>query len=83
MLSFDFELCYQCGQDEHRKSFCNICNEKTGQGRHMQNNQGNSPAEPSKLKLGDILEKSDENTEESENLLKCNKCGYYSHLTCS
>jgi len=24
-LSFDFEFCYQCGQDEDRKSFCSIC----------------------------------------------------------
>ena len=38
-LSFDFELCYQCGQDEHHKSFCSICNEKTGLGR-LQLQQG-------------------------------------------
>ena len=32
VLSCDFELCYQCGLDEYRKSFCSICNEKTGLG---------------------------------------------------
>ena len=32
VLSCDFELCYQCGLDEYRKSFCSICNEKTGFG---------------------------------------------------
>ena len=32
VFSFDFELCYQCGQDEYRKSFCSISNQKTGLG---------------------------------------------------
>ena len=76
MLSFDFELCYQCGQDEYRKSYCSICNLKTGFG--LDSVQGATIQSIQKVLAIDQGE-----IPEEVGLLKCNQCGLYSHLACS
>lgn len=73
VLSYDFELCYQCGQDEYRKSLCSICNEKTGFGLNSV-----QASQISKLNVSDSIE-----VPASAGLFKCNQCGFYSHLACS
>ena len=74
VLSYDFELCYQCGLDEYRKSFCSICNDKTGFG--LSSTTGaNSQQKIQAIASGDIPN--------DVSILKCNECNFYSHLDCS
>jgi hypothetical protein len=52
-LSCHFELCYQCGIAEQKKTVCSICHEKTGLGHQMLNN-----AQHKVIQLSQISDKS-------------------------
>jgi hypothetical protein len=81
--SYDFEFCYQCGLDEYRKTFCNLCGEKSGVGQEVKLSSNEMESKPLKVSPSKKISVTPEKACHEQLIFKCSVCQYYSHLDCS
>lgn len=78
-FSQNFSLCYDCGMNEHKKSFCKICqSSKIQLGNSLEENVTPVQTTIDRKKNGHKKVQREE-----EKMLKCKTCGYYCHVKCS